>query len=535
MKPVSGSTRRKRLAITGTTFFLACFLVFCGRPGDVPHEEHARDLNVLRIDVNGPLKSLNPMADYHCGSGLVNVLLYSCLFSLDEKGALQPDLAAQWTYDPSIPAWDIQLRKDASFHDGKPVTSKDVKYSLNEWLKKDTVGLQPVVRRVEIVTDHSIRVVLKDNDPEFPKKVCHLEIVPQSEGAQIDCFNHPVGSGPFKFQGRNADREVELVAHEAYHEGRPSLERVVFFYESDSEKSWSRLLQGQTDVVQGVYPKDYEMIEKYRSRFLFDLNPYERYALVLYNLKSPLFSDPKVRLALAHAIDKEYIVKNLLGGFGMVANGPMGVDSPFHDPTVKPIPCDRRKSLELFREAGWVYDDAPGCLLKDGRSFQFTILVFRDNQLDRRVAEYLKLCLNDLGVKMHIKTVPFELLVEKYVRNDGFEAVLTELKGAYIDPEVLLGMWSPGPSDCSGAGCFEHPEVTELLSAALAERDAEKKKELFYRLDTLMSSLQPGTFLYHKAMLGVMSKRVVLKVPFGNRYFSIRQFKDASVAGGSDY
>jgi ABC-type transport system substrate-binding protein len=129
MKPVSGSTRRKRLAITGTTFFLACLLVFCGRSGDVPPEEHARDLNVLRIDVNGPIKSLNPMADYHCGSGIVNLLLYSYLFSLDEKGALQPDLAAQWSYDPSVPAWDIQLRKDASFHDGNPVTSKDVKYS----------------------------------------------------------------------------------------------------------------------------------------------------------------------------------------------------------------------------------------------------------------------------------------------------------------------------------------------------------------------------------------------------------------------
>jgi peptide/nickel transport system substrate-binding protein len=387
---------------------------------------------------------------------------------------------------------------------------------------------------VEIVTEHSIRIVLEANDLEFPKKVCHLEIIPQSEGAQIDCFNRPVGSGPFKFHGRNADREVELVAHETYHEGRPSLERVVIFYESDSEKSWARLLHGQTDFVQGVYPKDYEMIEKFKSSFLFDLNPYERYALVLFNIKSPLFSDPRVRLALAHAIDKEYIVKNLLGGFGMVSNGPMGVDSPFHDPTVKPISCDRRKALELFREAGWVYDDTLGCLLKDGRSFQFTILVFQDNQLDRRVAEYLKLCLNDVGVKMHIETLPFELLVEKYAYNDAFEAVLTEFKGAYMDPDVLEEFWSPTPARCAGAGCFEHPEVTELLSAAVVERDAPMKKALFHRLDTLMSSLQPGTFLYHKAMLGVISKRVVLKVPYGNRYFSIRQFKDASVAGGSD-
>ena len=82
---------------------------------------------------------------------------------------------------------------------------------------------------------------------------------------------------------------------------------------------------------------------QYEERYYFDLYPLSWYTILLYNTNDPLFSDPKVRLALSHAIDREYIVKKILGGFGIIAVGPMGVNSPYHNPDVKPIPYDPQK------------------------------------------------------------------------------------------------------------------------------------------------------------------------------------------------
>ena len=513
-----------------TFTFLISFILSCEKPGTPSVGQKPQNENVLRYDVSAPFTSLNPTDVYASGSTIVFPLLYSYLFVPNGNGRLEPDLASKWTYDPKDFTWTIYLRKDALFHNRQPVTSKDVKYSLEEVCKNIRPSLFSLIDQIFLLSDSVTSISLKKNDPAFLQKNWDMEIVPQPDKGKIDSYNHPIGSGPFRFKYRKGDKEVCLEANEDYYYGRPSLDRIVFYFQPDKEKQWTRILSGETDIAQEISPKNYEMMAQYEKRYYFDLYPMNWYTILLYNTTDFLFSDPKVRLALSYAIDREYIVNKILRGFGVIAVGPMGVDSPYHNPHVKPMPYDPQKGLELLKEAGWSYDNEGRYLSKEGKSFEFIILVYEESQIEKKVVRYIRLCLNDLGIKVRLQSLPFTELKRRYVRSNEFQAVLAEISGVYRDPEFMESVWSPHLSKRSEAGSFEYPEVTLLIRQALNEKDPLKQKELFYEIDALITSLQPGTFLFHKTAIDVMSKRFKLAFPFSLTQEGVYRLRYASLA-----
>ena len=104
--------------------------------------------------------------------------------------------------------------------------------------------------------------------------------------------------------------------------------------------------------------------------------------------------------------------------------------------------------------------------------------------------------------------------MEKYHRNTQFDAVLTEMRGAYRNPKMALNLWAPIASKPAVAGCFYHPKVSELVHQVFKEADTHKQIHIFHKIDALIHSLQPGTFLFQKKAIDVMSKRFTLPFPF---------------------
>ena len=523
------SYMRKFLRSASILTFLIVFLPSCERLDSPSAEQKPGNENVLRYDVPAPFTSLDPTQVELSGSNHVFPLLYSYLFVPNCKGELEPDLARKWTYDPKTFTWTIYLREDARFHNKAPVTSRDARYSLEAVFKNIRPSLFLSVEQISLLSDIAISISLKKNDPDFLQKIWNFEIVPRPNERKVDYHNHPIGSGPFRFKDRKGDKEVILVANEEYFNGRPSLDKIVFYFQPNKEKSWTRLLSGETDIAQEISPKNYEIMHQYETKYYFDLYPLHWYTILLYNTSDPLFSDPKVRRALSQAFDRTYIVKNILRGFGKAAVGPMGVDSPFHNPAVKPAAYAPKKGLMLLKEAGWSYGNAGHYLSKDGKPFEFSLLVFKESQIERKVAQYLQLCLNDLGIKAHLQVLPFLELKKRYGRNNEFQAVLTEFHGVYRNPEHLRSLWAPNLSERSQAGSFEHPDVTRLVHEALDETDPVRQEELFYEIDALITSLQPGTFLFHKTAIDVMSKRFKMPFPFSLTHEGIWRLRHVSL------
>ncbi|MGD2030436.1 MAG: ABC transporter substrate-binding protein [Desulfobacterales bacterium] len=502
----------------------------CGKLDDTPgRKKNLSNENVLRYDVNNSFTTLYPVNIDASGSNHIFPLLYSYLFVPDSSGKLLPDLARKWVFDPEKLQWTIHLKNNAVFHNNKPVTSKDVKYSYENWIKNLRPTLTSVIERISLLSDTALCIRLKKEDPLILQKIWDFEIISHPDAGEIDYYNHPIGSGPFKFKERHANQEIHLEANAGYYNDPPSLDKLIFYYQSDKEKSWVRLLAGETDIAQEITPKNYKMIQQYQDRFYFDEYTLRYYTILLYNTNDPLFSNPKVRRALSLAIDREYIVENILDGFGRVANGPMGVDSPFHNPEVKPVPFAPQKAMALLKKAGWIHDKERGCLYKGGKPFEFSVLVFNESQIGKKVASYIQLCLNDVGIRARLQALPFEDIKRRYYRNNQFQAVITEFRGAYRNPESLQTKWSCIENGNSEAGCFKNSIVTRLIKKVIAEKDPGKRKKVFYEIDALIISLQPGTFLFQKTAIDVMSKRFRIPHPFSLTHEGIYQLKYASL------
>ena len=489
-------------------------LISCSEPNFPTAEKNPGNKNTIHYDVYTPIGSLDVSVYPATSASQIAPLLYSFLCVPDALDNLTPDLAEKWEYDSVDSTWTIYLNRNARFHNGQPVTSTDVKFSFTKCLERmeriDVLSIESI----SIVSDTIIKIKLTEDDPQFLRKVWDIEIMPKSSDQKIDYYNHPIGSGPFRFISRNGENEVVLGAFEDHFRGRPAIDYVVYHYEPLREKSFTRLLEEDTDVIMEISPNNFKTLQNYPEKFYFDQFILQAYTILLYNTTHPLFSDPMVRTALTYAINREYIVREILNGAGVVANGPMGVDSLYQNPKIKPLPYDPKKAVTLLKQAGWHLENQMGCFKKNGEIFEFTLLVFQESQIEKKVARYIQLCLNEVGVRVQTKMLPFNELVGKYHRNTQFDAVLTEMRGAYRNPKMALNLWAPIGARQAIAGCFSQPEVTKLVHQVFKESDIQKQIHIFHKIDALLSFLQPGTFLFQKKAINVMSRRFDLPFPF---------------------
>lgn len=491
--------------------------------------------NVIRIDLNCPIGSLTPPKDRISGASFVNSLIFSHLFFLDDDGQFIPDLATQWQYDPGSLTWTIYLRGDAKFHNGIRVTAKDVVYSYyknaNDHRNNDEKSAHRNVSRVYPVSEMVVRFQLSKEMPDFLNRTWPLSIVEYADSKHpVSETDHPIGSGPFRFLSKKGDKEVYLTANENYYEGRPAVDRIEFHVHLSKEETWTRLLAGTTDIAPEIAPENYVLMKEIEDKFYISRAPHNWYTILLYNTAHPLFEDKRVRQALSHAIDTQYIIEKILMGEGVASAGPMGVGSPFHNPSAQLPKYDPPLALRLLADAGWKAGQNNGYLEKEGRQFRFTILRPEGDRVKERIARYVSLCLNDLGIQTNSKALPFESLIKSYYQNNEFEAVLTEHKAALDNIEVAGELFSPGPDRRKAiSGGFCDPMLTQLINAARKIKDPLKKNQLMQQADELIISLQPGTFLPYAYAIDVMTKRFTLPAPFSFSAYGIRSLKHARV------
>ena len=480
-------------------------------------KDHAADPpgNVLRIDVDCDFGPVCPHVMDCSGSTYIFPFIYSFLCVPNPEGELEPDLAVAWDYDPKTYTWRIRLREDAYFHNGDPVTAADTEYSILIWAENLGEGLGRKIRSIKMVDEYELAIQLKQDDPYFLESIWNLDIIPDANRhANIDLNDSPVGSGPFQFAGRGDDGSIILTANENYYRGRPAIDKVIFYYIPDREKSWVRLTKGETDIVGNLAVEDYKIINQYAGRFYFAKYQYNYYSILLYNTHHPLFGDPMVRRALTHAIDRNYIVNNILKGFAEVVAGPMGNHSVWHDPDLKPLLYDPVLALDMLEKAGWSTDPQMKSLAKNGEPFAFELLLPSGSETDLRIARFIKLQLNEVGIRVHLKALPLDKLLNRYYQNREFDAVLTSLTANVHRPEKIIEIWNGSDNKRSIAGDFNSREAADLGLMALTANDPEMRKALFQRFDRLIADLQPGSFLFQKTYIDAMSKRFILNYPF---------------------
>ncbi|MEW5771919.1 MAG: peptide-binding protein [Thermodesulfobacteriota bacterium] len=319
----------------------------------------------------------------------------------------------------------------------------------------------------------------------------------------------PLGAGPFKLASWEPGRSLTLVANPDYFEGRPHLDAIVYRIIPDQSTMFLELKAGNLDLSD-LTPQQYSFQTsgpEWEKNFRKYSYVASAYTYLGYNLESPLFRDKAVRQALAHAVDKEEIVKGVLLGLGQPAEGPYKPGTWAYNDKLKPWPYDPAKARAMLAEAGWRDSDGDGVLDRDGKPFAFTILTNQGNEQRAKAATIIQSRLKEVGVAVQIRAVEWAAFIKEFVDKGRFDAVLLGWN-TIPDPDAF-DVWhssQTGPGKLNFIG-YRNPEVDEILDKARRSLDMAVRKPLYDRFQEILQEDQPYLFLYTPRALPVVSAR----------------------------
>jgi peptide/nickel transport system substrate-binding protein len=450
---------------------------------------------------------------------VINFALFTPLVRYDENLDIAPYLAESWELDER--GVTMRLRNDVFWHDGQPVTAEDVVFTFELAKDPQTASLLEsayltMVRSATVVDPHTVRFefVAPHSQPmegfwwaPVPRHL--LEGVPPGQLAQSAFNRQPVGSGPFRFVSWEPGQAVTLDANDQFPEalgGRPLVDRIVFRIVPESTTRLTELLTGAIDFNYTVLPDEAQQVEQARGPELRSY-PSREFVYVGWNNNREPFRDPRVRQALAHAINQQEIVDALLFGYGQPAAGPVMPESPLH-PGVDPIPHDPERARALFAEAGYTAG-ADGILRNgQGRPLRFTLMT-SENRLRQDISTVLQQQLRRAGVDMQVRVMEFQTLLAQHRARD-YEAVLASwtLDSFRVDPTPLFSCEEAQREGSPNRAGYCNPEADRLMLAGLRETDAGRSRETWRELTQLLQRDQPITFLYWSEEIAGIAPRL---------------------------
>jgi peptide/nickel transport system substrate-binding protein len=483
----------------------------------------------------GDATTLVPMLASDATSHQIAGLIYNGLVKYDKDLDLVGDLAESWTISPDGLTITFKLRKGVKWEDGEPFTSEDVLFGFETITAPGTptayAGDFLEVEDAEAPDPYTFKVTYREPFAPALSSWGNLVVLPKHllDGKDITkstLGRNPVGLGPYSLSEWKTQERIELKANPTCFEGRPYLDRYIMRIIPDPATMFLELKSGGLDWM-GLSPIQYE---KQANTLFFEINfnKYRylsfSYTYLGYNLKFPLFTDRRVRQAIAYAIDKDEIIRGVLLGYGMKATGPYKPDAWFYNPDVKRYLYDPKRATALLTEAGWVDKDGDGWLDKDGRPFSFTAITNQGNPLRDRTAQIIQYRLKQIGIEMKIRTLEWTAFINDFIDKRRFEAVILGWTLGQ-DPDIY-DIWHSSKTGGKELNfiSYQNPEIDRLLVEGRRTFDRNERKKIYWRIQEILAEDQPYTFLYVPMALPVIHKRFkgIEPAPAGITYNFIR-------------
>jgi peptide/nickel transport system substrate-binding protein len=474
---------------------------------EVPEAE--RRGGTLVVAGDNDLTSMNPLvsSDTESLQHQIHVLLMT-LVRNDPDFQPLPYLAKSWEPSRDGRAVTIVLREDVKWHDGEPVTARDVVFTW-ETARNPAIGYAnadyfDAWEGVEMIDEYTLRFTVRPTAylmygwsqvAILPEHI--LGDVPPAEFATHPFgTNAPVGNGPFRFVERVPGDRWVFEANPDFPEelgGRPYVDRYVYRAIPDDVAMVAALRSGEVDLAIDPPPADMARLSADPAfRVLTYAAP--RYDFIAWNSRRPMFSDRGVRRALTMAIDRQGLVDAILAGYGEVATGPVGAWHWAYDavPSLPFAPDSARAALEA---AGWVDSDGDGVREKDGKRFAFTMFATPGGSW-RDIAEVIKANLAAVGVDMSIEIREARAIMPLVTRADrSFDAFLVGWsRDVPLDERQLWACNQIEQPFQFTSYC--NPAVDAVLDSLTTVSDRDVLDRLVDRYGELIRADQPYTFLY---------------------------------------
>jgi ABC-type transport system substrate-binding protein len=453
----------------------------------------------LRYYLTADPVTLDPALSTDVQTGEMVAMLFDNLVQFDVDGRLQPGLATRWEVDSTGRTYTFHLRTGPAFHDGRPVTARDVEASILRAMAPGSTGrhwpLEPIrgareyaagssgtIAGLRVPDDTTVVFTLTEPLNTFPKFLAMpvAAVVPTPTPA--DFSEHPVGSGPWRFVSWTHDNALLFAANESYWGGRPRSDSIRVRIIPEASTQSAEFETGQLSVVEIPFGESRRWEESFGDRL--ERRPTIRDLYIAINTTRGPLADPRVRRALNMAVDVETILGTIMAGRGVRSAGAIPPGIPGHDATRAPYRFDPEASRRLLAEAGY----------PNG----FPLRLWRTQRSEMaRIAQAVQQALGAVGIRVEIVERD-ATSVRAAVRNRETDLYLGDWYADYPDAEnftyPLFHSASRGPG--GNYAFLNDAGLDSMIIRIRTTPDEAEKERLARAADARIFELAPWIFLW---------------------------------------
>jgi peptide/nickel transport system substrate-binding protein len=466
----------------------------------------------------GSLSRLNPLIDQNNAPDRdIDRLIFSGLIKFDARGMPMPDLTDSWGVSQDGTIYNFSLRPDAVWHDGEPVTSDDVIFTLD--LIKSDASLVPqdvreMWKQVEVkkLNDKTLQFILPEPFAPFldyltfgmlPKHL--LESTPPDQLAAAPFNLAPVGTGPYRFERLIVESGqvtgVELRAFDKYYGKKPFIEQVILRYYPSSAAALDAYHQDQllgiSEITADVLPQ--ALSEPNLSLYTGRL---PELSLILFNLNNPevpFLQDAKLRHALMMALNRQMIVDKFMKGQAILADGPLFPNTWAYYDNIEHVAFNPESAISLLKANDYKIPASGGNVRvnKDSIALEFT-LVHPDDALHTAIAELIQKNWAVVGVKVDLEPVSYDTLINDRLSPRSYQAVLVDLNLVRLPDPDPYPFWHQ--SEATGGQNYsqwDNRAASEYIEQARVNPDFEARTRLYRNFQVIFSKELPALPLYY--------------------------------------
>ncbi len=463
--------------------------------------------NTVVIGIESDPTNLDPRVATDANSARILGLVFSGLVRQDERGLIRPDLAARWE-TPNPRTYVFHLREGVRFHHGAPVTSEDVRFTIESILDPALGSAHrstfEKIERIEAPDAATVRFVL--NEPFAPFLIgMTMGIVPAAlAAAQGDAFGQqPVGSGPFRLSQRAPAERYVLTANPDYFGGAPNVDQVIFRVIPDNTVRFLEMRKGTVNLVINGIELDYLPLVDQDPNLQLVAGPGVNYSYIGLNLTDPILKQRSVREAIAHAVDREAIIRYLLKEKGRPASGLLSPLNWAYDGNVQTYPYDPARSRMLLDQAG--FPDPDG----DGPAVRFTLTYkTSQNELRKRIGAALQQQLKAVGIGINIRSYEWGTFYGD-IKSGNFQLYTLSWVGI-TEPDIYHYVFHSQNVPPRGAnrGRYINPEIDRLVDAGRRTLDLPARKSVYAQVQEILARDLPYISLWHYDNVVVLRRNV---------------------------
>ncbi len=465
----------------------------------------------------GSFSRLNPLLDTNNPADQdIDRLIYSSLIRYDDRGVPQAEVAESWGISRDATVYNFSLRTDVLWHDGQPVTSEDVLFTI-DFMRSPDLPTPEDVRAmwedIDVIALDDFTIQFRLPEPFTPfLDYLTFGILPAhyfngiSPASLVDDpFNlSPVGCGPYSFNrfivNDGEIQGVSLIAFDEYYGNRAYIDEIIFRYYPDDTEALKAYRMGDVQGISKITKNTLEEAFKEENLNLYSSRLPEL-MIIFFNLdnpQTPFFQDTNLRRALLMGIHRQWIIDRILEGQAVIADGPVFPNTWAYYEGISHVDFDPDQAEKIIREVGYTIPAEGGDVrVNEDVSFRFTLL-YPEGEPYKSIAEIIRENWAALGVGVTLKAVPYESLISDYLDPRLYEAALVDINFSRSpDPDPYPFWHQNQANNGQNYGMWNDRQASEYLEQARIIVDPAERTRLYRNFQVRFINELPALPLFY--------------------------------------